>query len=134
MIYTHQSRGSPPNTSLQLAGGGNGIFVCVRREVQEGGWKESNVLSPELIFRQCYLFFFFFVNTSIFIILRFPEGFGSEPFNNLTTVLSLCCTATPLGRAGLAALERLITGWVFSFLMPRCAFAQITPFPASGGG
>lgn len=94
---------------LQLAGGGNGVFVCVRREVQEGGWEESNVLSPELIFRQCYLFFFF-LNTSIFIILRFQEGFGSEPFNNLTMVLSPCCTATPLGRAGLAALERLITG------------------------
>lgn len=45
---------------LQLAGGGNGVFVCVRREVQEGGWEESNVLSPELIFRQCYLFFIFF--------------------------------------------------------------------------
>lgn len=58
MIHTQQTRGNPWihwifHCSQQ---GGSCALMFVSREAQ-GGLKESNVLSPELIFRQCYLFF-----------------------------------------------------------------------------
>lgn len=52
-------------------------LVFVSREAQ-GGLKKSNVLSPELIFRQAYLFFFP-INASIFAFCISQEALGVSP-------------------------------------------------------
>lgn len=81
------------------------------REAQRG-LKKSNVLSPELIFRQAYLFFFP-IKTPIFAFLYFPGSFGSKLSRNLNMVFSPCSAVKSGRTSGLAVRELLITGYVF---------------------
>lgn len=76
----------------------------------QGGLKESSILSPEEVGKPTS--FFSLINNSIFAFLHFPGSFGSKLSRSLNMVFSPC-SAVKSGRAGLAVLELLITGYVF---------------------